>query len=159
MDKTGFKSNREVTYAFKVANLSGLITKERLKMIGNQSLIAYTVMVERSDGKWMFLVQHEKVDFVFPGIDAAKDTNQTGLASVIDAMKQKLSLDYDKVELIELTNAITPEHRVPLFVFKYHCGAEHMDDLLLPQSNLEWQISDSFKETIKKYEISGVPLF
>lgn len=159
MDEGSFKSNREVTNALKVANLSRLITKERLEMIGNQSLIAYTVMVQRSDGKWMFLVQHEKVNFVFPGLDAAKDSNQTGLASVIDAMKQKLSLDFDKIELLELTNAITPDHRVPLFVFKYHCGAEHMDDLLLPKSNLEWQVSDSFKNTIQKYEISGVPLF
>ena len=128
-------------------------------MIGNQSLIAFTVMVQRTDGKWMFLVQHEKVNFVFPGIKILKETQQTGLASVIDEMKARLALDFDKIELVELTNAITPEHRVPLFVFKYHCGAEQMDDLLLPGSNLEWQVSDSFKDTIQKYEISGVPLF
>lgn len=128
-------------------------------MIGNQSLIAYTVMVQRNDGKWMFLVQHEKVNFIFPGIEILKETQQTGLSLVIDEMKERLALDYDKVELVELTNAITPDHRVPLFVFKYHCGAEDINDLLLPESNLEWQVSDSFKDTIQKYEISGVPLF
>lgn len=128
-------------------------------MIGNQSLIAYTVMVQRNDGKWMFLVQHEKVNFIFPGIEILKETQQTGLSLVIDEMKERLALDYDKVELVELTNAITPDHRVPLFVFKYHCGVEDINDLLLPESNLEWQVSDSFKDTIQKYEISGVPLF
>ncbi len=128
-------------------------------MVEKQALIAYTVMVQRTDGKWMFLVQHDESDFVFPAIQTVNDTNNTGLASVIEMLKQELALNFKKLELTELTNAIYKEMRFPLFVLKYHCGAEHPDDLLLPDSTLEWQVSDCFKETIQRYEITGVPLF
>ncbi len=128
-------------------------------MVEKQSLIAYTVMVQRTDGKWMFLVQHDESDFVFPGIQTVNNTNNTGLASVIEVLKEKLDLKFKKLELYELTNATFEGNRFPLFVFKYHCGAERPDDLLLPGSDLEWQISDSFKATIERYEITGVPLF
>lgn len=126
-------------------------------MVGKQSLIAYTIMVQRTDGKWLFLVQHEESDFIFPGTMAKNQ--QTGLATAIEAMKEKLNLNFDKVDLAELTNAVTENQRIPLFVFKYHCGAEDPTDLLLPGSKLEWQVSDNFKEAIQKYDISGVPLF
>lgn len=128
-------------------------------MVEKQSLIAYTVMVQRTDGKWMFLVQHEESDFAFPAIQTVNDTTNTGLASVISTLKQELDLNFKKLELSELTNAIHKDNRFPLFVLKYHCGAERPDDLLLPGSTLEWQVSDTFKETIQRYEITGVPMF
>lgn len=128
-------------------------------MVEKQSLIAYTVMVQRTDGKWMFLVQQGLSDFVFPGIQTVNNVNSTGLSSVIEALKQELNLNFKKLELIELTNAIYGKERLPLFVFKYHCGTECPSKLLTPNSTLEWQVSDRFKETIQRYEISGVPLF
>ena len=128
-------------------------------MVEKQSLIAYTVMVQRTDGKWMFLVQQDLSDFVFPGIQTVNNMNNTGLSSVIEVLKQELNLNFNKLELIELTNAIYGEERLPLFVFKYHCAAECPSQLLSPDSKLEWQVSDRFKETIQRYEISGVPLF
>jgi hypothetical protein len=126
-------------------------------MVEDQSFIAYTIMVQRTDGKWIFLVKHEEVDFIFPGTTINK--KHTGLASAIQEMKRSLNLNFDKVELAELTNAVTSTDRIPLFVFKYNCGTEDPADLLLPHTNLKWQVSDDFKETIQKYEISGVPLF
>lgn len=126
-------------------------------MVGNQSFIAYTIMVQRTDGKWLFLVHHEESDFIFPGTTI--HDSHTGLATAIEEMKNTLDIDFDKVELAELTNAVTKDQRIPLFVFKYHCGAEQPDDLLRPNSKLEWQISDNFKDTLQQYEISGVPLF
>lgn len=128
-------------------------------MVEKQSLIAYTVMVQRTDGKWLFLVQQDSSDFVFPGIQTVNNMNSTGLSSVIEVLKRELDLNFNKLELIELTNAIYGKERLPLFVFKYHCGAQSPNKLLLPDSNLEWQVSDHFKETIQRYEISGVPLF
>ena len=128
-------------------------------MVEKQSLIAYTVMVQRTDGKWMFLVQQDLSDFVFPAIQTVNNMNNTGLSSVIEVLKQELNLNFNKLELIELTNAIYEEERLPLFVFKYHCGTECPSKLLSSDSNLEWQVSDRFKETIQRYEISGVPLF
>lgn len=128
-------------------------------MVEKQSLIAYTVMVQRTDGKWLFLVRQDESDFVFPGLRTVNDTKNTGLASVIETLKKGLDLNFKKLELTELTNAIYQEDRFPLFVFKYHCGAERPDDLLMPGSDLKWQVSDLFKETIQRYEITGVPLF
>jgi len=124
-----------------------------------QSFIAYTLIVKRTDGKLMFLVHHEETNFVFPGITSEKAQRQTALSQIIAEMKGKLNLNFDKIELAELTNAIIQEHRIPLFVFNYHCGAEDPNDLLLANSNLEWQVSDHFEETLQKYEISGVPMF
>ena len=128
-------------------------------MVEKQTLIAYTVMVQRTDGKWMFLVQQDLSDFVFPGIQTVNNMNNTGLSSVIEVLKQELNLNFNKLELIELTNAIYGEERLPLFVFKYHCGAECPSQLLSPDSKLELHVSDRFKETIQRYELSGVPLF
>jgi len=125
----------------------------------DQSFIAYTLIVKRTDGKLMFLVRHEETSFLFPGITSEKAQRQTALSQIIDEMKGKLNLNFDKIELAELTNAIIQEHRIPLFVFDYHCGAEQPNDLLLPESNLEWQISDHFEKTLQKYEIYGVPTF
>ena len=62
-------------------------------MVEKQSLIAYTVMVQRTDGKWMFLVQQGLSDFVFPGIQTVNNVNSTGLSSVIEALKQELNLE------------------------------------------------------------------
>lgn len=126
-------------------------------MVEKQSFIAYTIMVQRTDGKWLFLVQHEKSDFIFPGTTIGE--RHTGLATAIEEMKETLDLNFDKVELAELTNAVTKNQRIPLFVFKYHCGTEQPADLLHPGSKLEWQVSDNFKDTLQQYEISGVPLF
>lgn len=126
-------------------------------MVEDQSFIAYTIMVQRTDGKWIFLVKQENINFIFPGTTI--EERHTGLATVIQEMKKKLDLNFDKVELAELTNAVIEDERIPLFVFKYNCGTEDPVDLLLPETNLKWQVSDDFKKTIQKYEISGVPLF
>lgn len=128
-------------------------------MVEKQSFLAYTIMVQRTDGKWMFLVEHNENDFIFPGTTTTHDRHQTGLASVIEEMKETLILNFDKVELAELTNAIIKDQRIPLFVFRYKCGAEDPKDLLQSHTDLEWQVSDEFKEIIQRYEISGVPLF
>lgn len=126
-------------------------------MVVNQSFIAYTIMVQRTDGKWIFLVKDEGANFIFPGTSI--EERHTGLAAVIQEMKGTLNLNFDKVELAELTNAVTKDYRIPLFVFKYNCGAEVPADLLIPETNVKWQVSDDFKKTIQEYEITGVPLF
>lgn len=126
-------------------------------MVEDHSFIAYTIMVQRTDGKWIFLVKHEEADFIFPGTTI--ENTHTGLANVIQEMKKRLDLNFDKVTLAELTNAVTKDDRIPLFVFKYNCGTENPADLLVSETDLEWQVSDDFKKTIQKYDISGVPLF
>lgn len=124
----------------------------------NQSYVAYTIIVQRDDGKPMFLVEHEGSMFGLPVIKAKKE--ERGLPQVIENLKQTLTnLNFDDLELSELTNAVIGEFRIPLFVFTYRCKECAPDDLFLPDTDLEWQISDNFKDTLQQYDISGVPLF
>lgn len=123
-----------------------------------QSFVAYTIIVERDDGKPMFLVEKEEKTFSFPSIEANR--NKSGLSQIIDEIKHTLkNLNFDELELSELTNAVIDGYRIPIFVLKYRCEECVPEDLLLRNTKLEWQISDNFKETLQKYEISGVPLF
>ena len=123
-----------------------------------QSYVAYTIIVARDDGKPMFLIETEKSSFGFPAIKAIKD--QSGLSQIISELKQTLvNLDFDRLELSELTNVVINEHRIPLFVLKYQCGECMPKDLLTNESTLEWQVSDNVFDILSQYDISGVPLF
>ena len=123
-----------------------------------QAYVAYTIIVERDDGKPMFLVENEKTVFGFPVIKAVKE--QSGLSQIITELKMTLkNLDFDQVELSEVTNLVIDEHRIPLFVLKYHCGECMPEDLLTKDSILEWQVSDNIFDILSRYDISGVPLF
>lgn len=123
----------------------------------HKSYIGYTVIVKRYDGKPLFLVEHEKTDYLFPGTKAVDE--HSGLSTIIEEVKRTLNIDFDKLELSELTNAVMGEKRIPLFVFTYDCSECTPESLLLNGNNLEWQTSERFKETLQQYEIKGVPFF
>lgn len=122
-----------------------------------EQYIGYTLMTKRADGKPMFLVQNTESQCVFPLTTYTKP--ETGLATVINLIKETLNLEFDQLELAELTNAVTKDQRIPLFVFNYEHDSTQIDEIILPDSTLEWQVFDTFKETLQKYEISGVPFF
>lgn len=122
-----------------------------------KSFIGYTVIVKRYDGKPMFLVAHEQTEFMFPGTKAVDE--QSGLSTIIDEIKETLNIDFEKLELSELTNAVIGEEHIPLFVFTYDCSDCTPQSILLNETNLEWQTSDNFKKTLQQYEIKGVPFF
>lgn|SRR5699024_17871 len=126
-------------------------------MLENNPCVAYTVITKREDGKLMFLVKKDKTDFVFPLTTYEKFG--TGLASVLEEIKTALNLDTDQLELAELINTIMAGQKIPLFVFDYQEDNVQLEDLVKTSSALQWQVSDNFTETLKKYEISGVPNF
>lgn len=126
-------------------------------MLENNLCVAYTVITKREDGKLMFLVKKDKTDFVFPLTTYEKFG--TGLASVLEEIKTALNLDIDQLELAELINTIMAGQKIPLFVFDYQEDNVQLEDLVKTSSALQWQVSDNFTETLKKYEISGVPNF
>lgn len=126
-------------------------------MVETNSYLAYTVMTKRADGKLMFLVQNERNTIIFP-VAVNKNSN-TGLACVIDLIKEKLNIEIERLELAELTNAVIQETRIPLFVFAYDNADEQIEKLLPADSKYQWQVSDNFTDTLQQYEISGVPLF
>lgn len=123
----------------------------------SNSFIAYTVMMERHDGTLMFLVENEKNGGMFPGTHAVN--KRSGLSTIIEEIKRAIRIDFERLELSELTNAVINDNRIPLFVFNYDCGECEPEDLLFPGSPLEWQTSEKFKGTLQQYEIKGVPLF
>lgn len=123
-----------------------------------QAYIAYTIIVERDDGKPMFLIDNDETYFGFPAVESIKD--QRGLSIIIDELKRTLkNIDFGRIELSELTNLVIEDNRIPFFVLKYQCGNVSPKDLLLESSTLEWQLSDNIYETLQQYDISGVPLF
>ena len=70
-----------------------------------QAYIAYTIIVERDDGKPMFLIDNDETYFGFPAVESIKD--QSGLSIIIDELKRTLkNIDFGRIELSELTNKI-----------------------------------------------------
>lgn len=114
-------------------------------------------MIKDADGDYVFLVENQSKDFGF--LRASVAENKTGLASIIEKVKEKLAIDASDLELFELTNAVVEKSRIPLFVFS--CRNEEIDfnDLVMDDENLSWQYSEDLTHTFKKWQISGVPQF
>lgn len=126
-------------------------------MIKENHYVACTILAQDKDGRYVFLVKKEEDGFSFPATVA--EPKKTGLACVINRLKEIVHLDIEKLELSELTNAIVDNHRIPLFVFSY----DNMDILpheLLPEdSELSWAHSENVVSTLEQWKISGVPQF
>ena len=126
-------------------------------MVDNNPCVAYTIITKRNDGKLMFLVEEKEESFTFPR--TAYVDSCTGLASVIEEIKKTLQLEIEELELSELINTVIEDQRIPLFVFNYAQEVKELEELIRPKSELIWQVSDNLANTLRKYEISGVPSF
>lgn len=120
--------------------------------------VACTIMVKDEEGRYVFLVSKENDGYAFLATNIKPE--QTGLASVIERLKEIASFRMDYLELNELTNAIVKETSIPLFVFLYE-GDEvtNPDDLLLGKEDLSWVHSENIVSTLEQWKISGVPQF
>lgn len=128
-------------------------------MVDSQSFLLYTVIIKGTDERMMFLVENDheaESEFMFPNIAAT--SVGTGLATVINELTKVLDIDIEELELSELTNACINELRLPLFVFSYEYDSDP-NELLTKKAGYTWQFSDSFTDTLQKYDISGVPSF
>ncbi|WP_256864612.1 hypothetical protein [Marinilactibacillus piezotolerans] len=127
-------------------------------MIAKNHYVACTVLVKDEEDRYVFLVKKEEEGFSFPATEVLP--KKTGLACIIDRMKEVLLLEVEKLELNELTNAVVENHRVPLFVFTYEDEQLRTPlDLLPDNSELSWEHSEKITKTLKEWEISGVPQF
>lgn len=126
-------------------------------MVETNPSVAYTIITKRNDGKLMFLVEEKEESFTFPR--TAYEDSCTGLASVIEEIKKTLQLEIEELELSELINTVIEDQRIPLFVFNYAQEGKEIDELIAPNSELFWQVSDNIANILRKYEISGVPSF
>ncbi|GAB2318658.1 hypothetical protein IRB23SM22_09160 [Alkalibacterium sp. s-m-22] len=127
-------------------------------MMKENHYVACTILVKDENGRYVFLVRKQDEGFAF--LATTVKPKQTGLASVIDRLKQVSNLDIEKLELNELTNAIVDDNRIPLFVFIYENGdLDRPDDLLTENTDLSWVHSENVITTLEQWKISGVPQF
>lgn len=125
-------------------------------MTHNQSMIAYTIIAKNRYNELSFLVGTDEDDYYFPHTEQL--VGHTGLATALEALKQIVELDFDRLELAELTNIVVHESRVPFFVFSY-TASHQLDDLVRPQSELTWASYAHLKDDLKEWNFTGVPLF
>lgn len=127
-------------------------------MIKENHYVASTILVKDSDGRYVFLVKKEEDGFSFPA--TLVEPRKTGLACVINRLKEIVDIEIEKLELTELTNAIVNDDRIPLFVFIYEDdNLSSPYDLLIEDSELSWVHSDNIVSTLEQWKISGVPQF
>lgn len=123
----------------------------------NRLCFSYTVITENRDDQLMFLVHNKQEEFVFP--ITCYEESYTGLGAVIELMKQTLDLNFDHIELVELSNAVVDDENIPIFVFRYNKELVDVDKLCLPDTDLKWQVFKDLKDVLKGYDISGAPSF
>lgn len=127
-------------------------------MMRENHYVACTIMVKDTDGRYVFLVSEEKDGYAFLATQIKPE--RTGLASVIDRLKEVASFKIDYLELNELTNAVVKNTSIPLFVFLYDDEeATDPNDLLLEETDLSWVHSENVISTLEQWKISGVPQF
>ncbi|MGX7420311.1 hypothetical protein ACWOFR_16085 [Carnobacterium gallinarum] len=124
--------------------------------------VAGTIMTMDENGKSVFLVSNksgEANNFTFPAAKIVED--RTGLASILEDLKHKLTIDVSSLNLFELTNAVVEETRIPLFVFELTESLTDLESLLkLPNHDiLSWQRTEEIRGALATWEISGVPQF
>ena len=120
--------------------------------------VAGTIMAHNPDGKYVFLVNNEDAKYSFP-VTQILDT-QTGLACILEELKQKLAIDIHNLNLFELTNAVVNGINIPLFVFEVANKEIDVNSILKENLfNLSFVQSDALTEALEEWEISGVPQF
>lgn len=86
---------------------------------------------------------------------------KTGLACIIEELKNILDIQGSALDLYELTNSVVNGSRVPLFVFSLNKNITTELNKLLKENSAQyaWMSSDTLIETLENIDISGVPLF
>lgn len=120
--------------------------------------VAGTIMAHNSEGKYVFLVKKENEKLSFP-VTPILDT-QTGLACILEELKQKLAIDIHNLNLFELTNAVVNGKNIPLFVFEVENKEIQVHNILKEDlRQLSFVQSSILTEALEEWEISGVPQF
>ncbi|MCI3029176.1 hypothetical protein LMF32_08845 [Desemzia sp. C1] len=121
--------------------------------------VAGTVMAQAFNGKYVFLVKHNEDSYELPMTPIYEE--KTGLACIIEELKNILDIQGSALDLYELTNSVVNGSRVPLFVFSLNKNITTELNELLKENSTQyaWMSSDTLIETLENIDISGVPLF
>ncbi|CAI3418664.1 hypothetical protein CIRMBP1320_01095 [Enterococcus cecorum] len=115
--------------------------------------IAATVILHRNDGSKRFLTENQAQGQSLLLVE--NDTMHTGLANVLQNIKENVHLDVFQLRLVELTNAKIADKRMPIFVFEVK---EEDIDIRLP-AQYSWKEAKYFMQMISEFELQGMPIF
>lgn len=116
--------------------------------------IASTIMLHLEDGTTKFLVQAVDDSVTFATTQVA--TEQTGLASALQMLKNTLHIDVTNINLVELTNTSIADQKMPLFVFEAQETAIDLDEMA---EEYLWEDSARLQTLLADYQFDGVPFF
>lgn len=115
--------------------------------------IAATIILHRNDGSKRFLTENQAQGQSLLLVE--NDTMHTGLANVLQNIKENVHLDVFQLRLVELTNAKIADKRMPIFVFEVK---EEDIDIRLP-AQYSWKEAKYFMQMISEFELQGMPIF
>lgn len=119
--------------------------------------VACTVMAKDEKGRIAFLVKKKEDGFILP--TSRIEHNKTGMACIIENLKEVLTFNVSNLELSELTNAVVKEESIPLFVFTYSNEETKPLQDLLKKEEFSWQYSETLYHTLEDWQFTGVPQF
>lgn len=119
----------------------------------NKKRVAGTVILNLQDGTKKFLLNKDDENVKLLTTELSEE--QTGLACVLQFLKEQVHLDVSTIDLVELTNGSEGETKIPLFVFEM---LENEQTKELPEA-FYWGDTASFQNIIQKFQIEGLPYF
>lgn len=118
--------------------------------------IAGTIMIEDESGQLRFLARKTTKLFV----STYHYEEKTAMSAILDKIKEIVNLDFDKLELVELTNSHWNDQNIPLYLFSYNGPAD--DDLFFQLDDSDryaWMNHRDLRQTFLELNIEGVPSF
>lgn len=121
--------------------------------------VAGTIMYKTKQGQYDFLVQkHADTDYKM--LSTHKNSDQTPLAAVLNAIKATIKIDVNELRLINLANINLEGENVSFFVFQWsEHPAEFYDEQLqiIAESGYRFANPSEITELLDKLEVTGVP--
>lgn len=118
-------------------------------------LIAATIIIEDKENKVKFLAN--KTNKLFVSTEVSKE--KTALSAIIDELKSIVDIDFDQLELVELTNAVYNGNNMPLYVLAYMEDVDEIQTLIDDTDTYAWLNHRELQKTFEQLNIQGVPNF
>ena len=115
--------------------------------------VAGTVILHLEDGSKRFLMHQENEEIKFVATESYED--KTGLANILERLRESVQLDITKINLVDLTNGQVDKQSMPLFVFE----TNEKDLIHALPAQYKWVQPEMFRQAIKQYAIEGMPIF
>lgn len=121
--------------------------------------VAGTIMYKTKQGQYDFLVQ-KQADTDYKMLSTHKNSDQTPLAAVLNAIKATIKIDVNELRLINLANINLEGENVSFFVFQWsEHPVEFYDEQLqiIAESGYQFANPSEITELLDKLEVTGVP--